>query len=269
VSALRVATPACRGLAPGATRTAADRDLIGRLDDTATWPGAAASLLARLGFRLVGPSSLGGGGSHLLVALRDRPTLDHFDPEALAYFASDGDRAALTTLDRRAVLADNGAASRRVLWGHVHVVDRLPVENRFLTFGGELRVAPVDSKLTVLDLHSPAPIVRWGGHSQVTDTLTDAIGAFFARLMVPIDFVPGAESRIDALAPEVLYHAFLLDWRARAARAERHGAEPGPLAGWAGAACRRACIDAEARRSAEALLAELPGGSSARQGPIV
>jgi hypothetical protein len=36
------------------------------------------------------------------------------------------------------------------------------------------------------------------------------IGSFFARLMVPIDFQEGAESRIDAADPEALYAAFLL-----------------------------------------------------------
>ena len=238
------------------------RALLRSLDDAVAWPGAATALLARFGFRLIQAVPGSGAESHLLVALRDRPTLAHFDPEALTYFATKGDRAAMATLDRRTVSRRGGTAARPVLWGHVHVIDRLPVENRFLTFGGELRVAVIDPGLAVLDLHSPAPIVRWGGHSQPTDALTEAIGAFFARLMVPIDFVPGAEARIDALGPDVLYLAFLIDWQARAARAERRGAEPEALTILAAAARRGLHVDERVRRSAEALLAELPGGPS-------
>jgi hypothetical protein len=119
-----------------------------------------------------------------------------------------------------------------VLWGHVHVVDRLRVENRFLTFGGRLRAAAVDESLTILDLWSPGPIVRWGGHSQGTDALAGEIGAFFGRLVVPVDFTPGAEARIDALAPEALYAAFLVDLRHRVDAARRLGVPPTELDAW-------------------------------------
>ena len=198
--------------------TAARREaLVARLDDEHAWPDAAAALLADFGFRVVG----GGAAddrSHLLVALRAAPTLRHFDPELLAYFAPTGTGAALRPIERRAVAP--GARDRRpALWGHVHVVDRIPVENRFLTFGGDLRLEGVDAGLTVVDLSSPAPIVRWGGHSQGTDELTLAIGAFFGRLMVPIDFQPGAETLVDAAPPGVLYRAFLADGLRRAAAA--------------------------------------------------
>jgi hypothetical protein len=41
------------------------------------------------------------------------------------------------------------------------------------------------------------------------DPLVDEIGAFFARLMVPVDYQPEAESRIAAADPEALYALFL------------------------------------------------------------
>jgi hypothetical protein len=58
---------------------------------------------------------------------------------------------------------------------------------------------------------SKAPIVRWAGHSQGVDPLVDEIGAFFARLMVPIDFQPEAETMIAQADPETLYAVFLHD----------------------------------------------------------
>jgi hypothetical protein len=131
------------------------------------------------------------------------------------------------------------------------------VENRFLTFGGELRIAALGDDVTILDLASPAPIVRWGGHSQGTDPLTDAIGAFFARLMPPIDFVPGVEARIGDVPAEVLFRAFLLDAAARSARTARAGIEPTALDRWLVTAWRHAREDAEACRAAEDLLVEL------------
>jgi hypothetical protein len=139
----------------------------------------------------------------------------------------------------------------------VHVLDRIPVENRFLTFGGDLRMTTIDPTLTIVDLWSPAPMGRWGGHSQGTDALTQAIGAFFGRLIVPVDFVPGAAARIDALLPEVLYRAFLADARRRSAAAARRDAGPTDLDAWLAAAWARAQASSAACAAAEELLADL------------
>jgi hypothetical protein len=230
--------------------------MLERLDDPARWAGAAAALLADLGFRLISDPA-GDGPSHLLVAIRDRPTLEHFDPEDVAYFAMTGARGSLVRVDRRMIDEPGEAFEAPALWGHVHVIDRVPVENRFLTFGGTLLGAAIDEELAVIDLASPAPIVRWGGHSQGVDPLTDAIGAFFGRLIVPIDFVPGVEARIDALSPKAVYCAFLIDWLRRIDRAERRGAEPSPMRPRVTTALRRARSDGAAARAAEQLLEEL------------
>jgi hypothetical protein len=74
--------------------------------------------------------------------------------------------------------------------------------------------------------------VRWGGHSQGSDELASEIGAFFGRLIVPVDYRPGAETQIDAMRPEVLYAAFVLDLGDRHAAARAHGATWGELDGW-------------------------------------
>ncbi len=84
------------------------------------------------------------------------------------------------------------------------------MSNEFLTFGGTLLGDAQDEHAVLLSFTSRAPIVRWAGHSQGVDPYTDEIGAFFARLMVPIDFQPDAEARIAAADPEALYAAFLL-----------------------------------------------------------
>ena len=236
--------------------------LIAGLEDPREWPDAAAALLAELGYRLVDPERGAGDDNHLLVALRDEPTRRHFDPEAVAYYAPTGRVASLTTLDRASATRRDWQDCR-ALWGHVHVIDRIPVENRFLTFGGSLRMSQVDPTLTVVDLWSPAPIVRWGGHSQATDALATAMGAFFGRLIVPVDFLSGAAEKIDALAPEVIYRAFLIDVLARERRAARRGATPTRLDEWLRAAWRDAAEDREACAAARSLLVELGMGTQA------
>jgi hypothetical protein len=249
---------------PGPPRSAAERDrLLEALGDPVQWPAAAASLLANLGFRLVPPDRSPSAGWHLLVALRERPSFRHFDPELVSYYAPAGRGAELVTLRRTPSGVPGPDADAVALWGHVHVIDRIPVENRFLTFGGRIRVAEIDSCLTVVDLASPAPIVRWGGHSQGTDELTQAIGAFFGRLIVPVDFVPGAAERIDAAPAGVLYRAFLADALRRSTAAERHGAERGGIGAWVVAAWSEARKDEAACDAAQRLLRELEGRQAA------
>lgn len=239
-------------------RSASERRvLLDALEDPGHWAEAAATLLADLGFRLIEPDRVAGDDSHLLVALRDLPTLRHFDPQSVTYYARTRDGTAPTTLDRQAIAGGHARLTSPALWGHLHVLDRVPVENRFLTFGGDVRVATIDPLLTIVELWSPAPIVRWGGHSQGTDSLAEAIGAFFGRLIVPVDFVPGAAQRIDGTLPEVLYRAFLADAIARTERAVRRGATATALDGWLAAAWARARADSTATAAAHDLLAEL------------
>ena len=236
--------------------------LAKQLVDPASWPAAADRLLAAYGFRLIAPGGEAIGPDpcgtwHLLVALRDRPTLRHFDPERIGAYTPVEGGGALQWIDRAALASPPEANERRVLWGHVHVVDRIPVENRYLTFGGTLRTAVIDPSLTIVMLSSPAPIVRWGGHSQGTDELAEAMGAFFGRLILPIDFVPGEAARVDALSPGVLYRAFLADGLRRCEAAEHRGVERGGLGAWMAAAWARARADTAACDRAQRLLRDL------------
>lgn len=179
---------------------------------TATdWPAMSEALLDRLGFTLLNSDRpTAQGGAQLHVALRARPTLTHFDPESIACWTAAEGRGHPGAIDRR-----TPTGRRTILWGHVHVVDRLGVENRFLTFGGDLDIADVTPALRVVRHASPGPIVRWGGHSQGLDDLAGEIGAFFGRLIVPVDYVTGAEARVTGEPAAHLYAAFLRDADAR------------------------------------------------------
>ena len=95
-------------------------------------------------------------------------------------------------------------------WGLIRLVDRVPVTNEYLTFGGHLSVAPVDDA-SVAVFTSPAPLLRRGGHSQLWDEGADLLAAFFARLVGAIDVRPGLEPRLAQVDPRVRYAAFLGD----------------------------------------------------------
>ena len=166
----------------------------------------AADRLTHLGFLLVSPFPPGGADSELLVSMRSSPTLQHFDTEVIRYWRTGQDRRghpdelrARSPMPVRATFA----------WGKVELVDRLGVENVFVTLGGELSADHADPGEVVAVLRSPAPILRMGGHSQSADLVAPELAAFFGRLMVPIDFDPGVEQAIAAADPLTRYAAFV------------------------------------------------------------
>ena len=139
-------------------------------DPPADWAADAARRLADLGFLDVhGDTPDAPGGPRLLVALRATPTLVHFDPEAIGYWSFTSGRGQPAWFSRE----DPRPADIPVSWGRLKIVDRIPVENVFITFGGRLRARDVDPDTTIVEFSSPAPILRWSGHSQGTDPLTD------------------------------------------------------------------------------------------------
>jgi hypothetical protein len=175
---------------------------------TGSWVDASAALLADLGFTLDHTAAdLAPGGAALHVALRDRPTLRHFDPEAIGYWVERDGRGRHAILDRDLDVPWDGEFE----WGDVRVVDRLGESNRFLVFGGEVTAAEVDETLQVVRFRSVAPILRAGGHSQGVDPIEPWVGAFFGRIMIPVDYTPGAEGRLAEVNPGALYAAFLVD----------------------------------------------------------
>jgi len=148
----------------------------------------------------------GPGPAFLLVALRPDPTLQHYDPEAVDYWVTKDGRGERRTLTHDSPMPQ----SQDYSWGLIRLVDRLGVSNEYLTFGGHLDAALIDD-VVVAAFASQAPLLRRGGHSQGWDAGADAIGAFFARLMVAVDFKPGFEQAFAAETPLARYAAFVRD----------------------------------------------------------
>ncbi|HEY6057401.1 MAG TPA: hypothetical protein VIV06_05175 [Candidatus Limnocylindrales bacterium] len=201
------------------------------------WLARAGKLIANLGFEVItGEDAASRSATDLVIALRERPTLAHFDPEEVSHWVIEGGRGRLVRIDRS---VKHLPIEGRFAWGRISIADRLGMANQFLSFGGSVRAAALDPSTLVVVFSSPVPIQRWAGHSQGTDPLTEPIGAFFGRMMIPIDFDPGAEARIGAASPEVLYAAFVQDLVARLARSAQIRDAHRAVADWAPAEARR------------------------------
>ncbi len=189
------------------------------------------------------------GGANLVVALRERPTLVHFDPERIEHWVAAGERGRPAEITRATTLP----LDRPFSWGTIRVIDRLEVFNSFLTFGGVVRAVARDASTTLVVFSSEAPILRSTGHSQGIDLSTGEVGAFFARLMIPIDFTPGAEARITAANPMAIYSAFHASIDARLEGSEELRASHPGFDAW----CHR-----ERHRLAESFGPEWEAGSA-------
>lgn len=174
--------------------------------DVPAGPGDAAGLLANWGF-LARPDLPDRPGPALLfVALRDHPTLRHYDPESIRYWAGLDGRGVARVIDRRTRLPLEESFS----WGRITIVDRLGITNEYVGFGGRVRAAQVDDA-TIVVFESPAPILRRGGHSQRWDRGAEEVAAFFGRFLLAVDVIPGFEAQAVAASPDAIYAAFLID----------------------------------------------------------
>jgi hypothetical protein len=144
------------------------------------------------------------------VALRDHPTLRHYDPERVEFWVTEKGRGVRRSLTRTTPTPLDLDFS----WGMIRLVDRLSVTNEYLTFGGHLSVAPVEDA-TIAVFRSPAPMLRRGGHSQIWDEGSDEVAAFFGRIVAAVDMYPDLEPRLARADPLVRYAAFLHDVAAR------------------------------------------------------
>jgi hypothetical protein len=167
---------------------------------------SAASLLHHLGFVARCDLPDRPGPAYLLVALRPTPSLRHYDPEAVDYWVTRDGRGVRQRLTRDERLPIDTEYS----WGVIRLVDRLHVTNEYVSFGGALSVEQVDD-MVVARFVSPAPILRRGGHSQGWDEGAEAVGVFFGRFMLAIDYVPGFEAQAAAAGPLARYAAFVAD----------------------------------------------------------
>ena len=173
-------------------------------------PTEVAGRMDRWGFLAHPDLPDGPGPAFLLVALRPVPTLEHYDPEAVEYWVTAGDRGERRTLTHAMPMPRSEPFS----WGLIRLVDRLGVSNEYLTFGGRLDAAEIDG-VVIAAFTSPAPLLRRGGHSQAWDAGADAVGAFFGRLMAAVDVRPGFEAQLATATPLTRYAAFIRDRQSR------------------------------------------------------
>lgn len=150
------------------------------------------------------------GPASLIVALRERPTLRHYDPEEVEFWSTEHGRGARESITRTTRMPFVAGVS----WGEIRIVDRLGVANRYVGFGGRCDADRVDDAVIVA-ITSSAPLLRRGGHSQGWDEGADAVGAFFGRLLVTVDYIPGFEERLAAAPPLARYAAFIADAEGR------------------------------------------------------
>jgi len=169
-------------------------------------PVSAAPLLSDLGFLSSSDLPDRPGPAYLLVALREAPTLRHYDPESVEYWVSQSGRGVRRLLTRATPLPLDTDFS----WGLIRMVDRLHVTNEYLTFGGHLSAAKVGGP-AVAAFVSPAPLLRRGGHSQGWDPGAETLGAFFGRFLVAVDYTPGFEASAAQADPITRYAAFVAD----------------------------------------------------------
>lgn len=176
-------------------------------------PAEAATRLGDWGFLAHPDLPDGSGPAYVVASISPRPTLRHFDPEAVHYWRTLAGRGTLAVLDRDTPTP----LERPFAWGEIRLVDRLHVSNDYVTFGGTLRADRVGDA-TVAVFSSPAPLLRRGGHSQLADHAAADVAAFFARLLVAIGVQPSLERDVAAAGPLALYAAFLEDAAGRLAR---------------------------------------------------
>jgi hypothetical protein len=169
-------------------------------------PVTARPLLASLGFVANSDLPNGPGPAFLLVAIRPDPTFHHYDPERIDYWVTDGIHGARRDIARETAMPIESAFS----WGLVRIVDRLDVSNEYLTFGGRLDAALIDDTVIAV-FTSDAPILRRGGHSQGWDHGAACAGAFFARVLLAVDYDPGFEAQFSEATPAERYAAFVAD----------------------------------------------------------
>lgn len=181
-----------------------------RPDATRLDPASAALSLTDLGFLSNSDLPDRPGPAYLLVALREAPTLRHYDPEAVEYWVAESGRGQRRILTRETPLPIETDFS----WGLIRIVDRLHVTNEYLTFGGRLSADAVDG-VVIAVFTSPAPLLRRGGHSQGWDQGAESLGAFFGRFLLAVDYAPGFEGRAARADPITRYAAFLADMMAR------------------------------------------------------
>ena len=167
-------------------------------------PEEAASVMGDLGFLVVPGVPGRDSTAYLVVAIRERPTLAHYDPESVLYWTHQGTHDGPTMIDRSAHLPIDMPFS----WGSLRVTDRLGVANEYLAFGGRLTAGRVgDARVAVFA--TPGPMIRRGGHSQGWDPGAAHLAAYFGRLRACLGRDPRLDALVTGMSPLARYSAYL------------------------------------------------------------
>ena len=168
-------------------------------------PRLAAELLADWGFLADPDLPDRPGPAFLLVAIRAKPTLRHYDPELVEYWVTGprgfGVRETLTFASRL-------PRETEFSWGRITLSDRKGVANRYLSFGGTLRAQRIDGEIICV-FESSAPLLRRGGHSQGWDTGAHSVGGFFGRFRAAAGYQHEFEQLAADTDPLTRYAAFV------------------------------------------------------------
>jgi len=167
-------------------------------------PSSAQVLLTNLGFLLVPGAPLDHGAAYLLVALRAKPTLAHFDPERIDYWALDNGHAAPEELTWPLPQLESTYS-----WDTITITDRLGAANRFVSFGGRLALSR-DRGVHGALFGSDAPILSIGGHSGPADALGSQVAGYMATLRGAAGYDSPVRIMAEELTPVGLYAAFVL-----------------------------------------------------------
>lgn len=178
-------------------------------------PAAAAGMLQNWGFLAHSDLPDREGPSWLLVAIRPRPTLVHYDPEEIDYWIAEAGRGVPTTLSRLSKLP----MDQRTTWGMIRVTDRVRETNEWFSFGGEMQAQRVEDAIVAV-FTSSAPLLRRGGHSQGWDIGAPSVGAFFAKVRGAAGSDPRFEAATAHADPLARFGCFVADFARRYRRSE-------------------------------------------------
>jgi hypothetical protein len=174
-------------------------------------PRLASELLAEWGFLADPNLPERPGPAYLLVAIRAKPTLRHYDPELVEYWITDETEHGV---NETITYASRLPREVEFSWGRISVIDRKGVANRYLTFGGTLRAERINGEVICV-FASPAPLLRRGGHSQGWDTGAHSVGGFFGRFRSAAGYEHQFERRAARTDPVTRYAAFVNEFVTR------------------------------------------------------
>jgi len=173
------------------------------------------NLIGDLGFSLLPPTHPGSPGySGLLVAIRKRPTGEHFDPQTLILPLYDGEEITW----RRLSMLTPASEVEHICPGRLILADRLGKRLEFFTFGGTLKVI-TEPDAVLCAITSPAPILELVEEQEtVADWLAAEAEAIWARTRSKWGIQDDEfERRLAQTSPLSLYtstlHSVLSHWK--------------------------------------------------------